>query len=234
MNVVREAVSGIYLDAENFGELLLPNKEVLPKRESKEICEVFLYYDAKENVVATTLKPYGVVGKFACLKVIEVAEIGAFLDWGLSKDLFVPMGEQQEMMEEGESHIVYIYKDLKRNRLAASSKLKSFLNKESTSFTENQKVDLLIAHETELGINAIINDSHWGLLYYDEVFQDLEYGQSVEGYIKKIRTDHKIDLSLEFQGYAKMDDLEEKILSHLNGNGGKTTITDKSLPGRNL
>ncbi|MBZ0165335.1 MAG: GntR family transcriptional regulator, partial [Candidatus Omnitrophica bacterium] len=191
LNVVKESAAGIYLDAGDFGEILLLKDDATDQRASKESCEVFLYYDSKEKVMATTQRPYGCVGEFAFLKVVEASPMGAFLDWGLPKDLFVPVREQQKLMEQGERHIVYIYKDPQRNRLVASSRLNNYLNKEPAAYGENEKVGLLIAHETELGINAIVNHSHWGLLYRDEVFQKLKYGQKIDGYVKKVRANNK-------------------------------------------
>lgn len=230
LKVVRESEEGLYLDAEGLGELLLPKEEVPTEYASNTPVEVFLYSNSKEVVVPTTKKPLGRVGRFSCLDVVSVSEIGAFLDWGLPKDLFVPISEQKEAMAVGGQYIVYIYKDPKRNRLAASSKLDSFLDKVPAEYGQNEKVDLLICHQTELGINAIINNVHWGLLYLDEVFQSLEYGQRVEGYIKKMRDDDKIDLSLEMPGYQKMDSLQEQIMSYLTEHNGTMDVTDKSSP----
>jgi len=230
LNVVNESEAGILLDAGDLGELLLPKNEVLDNSEGSDKCEVFLYYDAKESVIATTKTPYGCVGEFAYLKVIDVTEIGAFLDWGLPKDLFVPISEQQSVMEKNDYYIIFIYKDSQRNRLVGSSRYEKYLSKDLAKFELNEKVTLLIAHESELGINAIINNSHLGLLYFDEVFQQLEYGQRIDAYIKKMREDNKIDLSLEKQGYVKKDDLEEKIIILLNENNGEIKITDKSSP----
>ncbi len=152
------------------------------------------------------------------------------MDWGLPKDLFVPLHEQKEIMEKGQFHIVYVYKDEKRDHLAASARLDAFLDKEPANFKENDKVDLLICNETDLGFKAIINNQFWGLLYKDEVFQDLQYGQRVDGFIKKMREGGKIDLSLHVQGYHRMDDLEQKILDQIELNGGTFNITDKSSP----
>lgn len=230
LKVIKESQTDICLDAENFGELVLSKDELPANYQLKEQIQVFLYFNSKEEAVATTQEPYGCVGEFACLEVIDRAEIGAFLDWGLPKDLFVPANEQERSMEKGEKYIVYIYKDSKRNRLAASAKLQNYLKKEPAGFIDNQKVELLIAHETELGVNAIVNNSYWGLLYHDELFQNLEYGQRISGYVKKIREDAKIDLSLQLQGYQKTDSLQEEIISYLSKANRKITLTDKSSP----
>lgn len=230
LKVIKNTEEDVYLDAGNYGELLLSKKDISIDYQIKETIEVFLYCDAEGEIIPTTKKPYVIVGKFACLKVISVLPIGAFLDWGLPKDLFVPRGEQKEDMIEKESYVVYLYKENGRNRIAASSKLDAFLDKEPISFKENDQIDLLICDQTELGYKAIINDSYWGLLYKDEIFQRLEYGQRVKGFIKKVREKGKIDLNLERQGYHKMDTLEKRIISEINKEGGVLMVTDKSSP----
>ncbi len=230
LEVVRKLGSGVYLDGGEAGELLLAVDQAPENCFAGDTIEVFLYYNSDKKTIATTQKPYAAVGEFACLKVVDVLEMGAFLDWGLPKDLFVPASEQKDVMEKGESYVVYVYKDEQRDYLAASSRLDAFLDQEPASFQENDKVDLLICHQTDLGFNAIINNAFWGLLYQDEVFQELEYGQRVEGFIKKMRKGGKIDLSLHIQGYHRMDELEQKILQWIDLEGGACEITDKSSP----
>jgi len=230
LKVIKESGAGVHLDGGPFGELVLPREEVPSNYHTGKEIEVFLYTYTKDKTVPTTKKPYATVGEFAGLEVTDVSAAGAFLDWGLPRDLFIPLSEQQEKMEKGESYIVYIYMDTRCNRVAVSAKLDEFLNKEPAVFQNNDKVDLLICRQTEIGYEAIINNSHWGLLYRDEVFQTLEFGQKMEGYIKKMREDGKIDLSLQVQGYQKMDSLEEKIISYLNSKDGEMSITDKSPP----
>lgn len=230
LKVVRCMGSGLYLDGAEAGELLLPTDQAPEDCDVGDSVEVFLYYNADKKIVATTQRPYAAVGEFACLEVVDVLEIGAFLDWGLPKDLFVPLHEQKEAMEKGQFHIVYVYKDEKRDNLAASARLDAFLDKEPADFKENDKVDLLICNETDLGFKAIINNQFWGLLYKDEVFQELQYGQRIDGFIKKIRPGGKIDLSLHIQGYHKLDDLQQKILDEVRLNGGTLALTDKSAP----
>jgi len=230
LKIVKAREAGVYLDGGDCGELLLPKDQIFSDCQVGETLEVFLYRSSKEKVVPTTTKPHAMVGEFSYLKVVDVLDVGAFLDWGLPKDLFVPESEQKEAMENGKSYVVYIYKDDRRDHVAASSKLDAFLDKEPVVFRENEKVDLLVCHQTELGYKVIINDSHWGLLYKDEVFQNLECGQRVEGFIKKIREDGKIDLSLQVQGYQKMNDLEGRIIAQINREGGTLKVTDKSSP----
>ena len=230
LKILKEIEDGVYLDAGDFGELLLPSDQSPVDCQVGQTLEVFLYCDSEQRVIPTTKRPYAAVGQFFCLKVVDVLAVGAFLDWGLPKDLFVPFSEQKEVMEKGGSYVVYVYKDDRRNRVAASSRLDAFLDKVPAIYQENEKVDLLICNQTDLGYKAIINDSHWGLLYREEVFQRLEYGQRVKGFIKKIREDGKINLSSQTQGYRKKDDLEKAIIARLNKKGGELTITDKSSP----
>ena len=230
LKIIKESKAGVYLDAEGYGAIFLPADQAPANCRTGEALEVFLYCDSNERAIPTTQKPYVLPGEFACLKVVDVLSIGAFLDWGLPKDLFVPLCEQKEIMEKGESYVVHVYKDKERDRVAASTKLDTFLDKEIEIFLENEKVDLLICNQTELGYNAIINNTHWGLLYKEEVFQDLKYGQRIEGFIKKVREDDRIDLSLQIQGYQKMDNLEEKIIAQIKKEGGVSNLTDKSTP----
>ncbi|MFC1510536.1 S1 RNA-binding domain-containing protein [Candidatus Omnitrophota bacterium] len=230
LKVLKDNEAGIYLDALDYGELLLPRDQVPIDYQPAETLDVFLYCDSKEQVQPTTKRPYAAVGEFACLEVIDVLSTGAFLDWGLPKDLFVPLGEQREVMKKGQSYVVYVTKVEGRNRMAASSRLDAFLDNEPVNFKENEKVRLLVCHQTDLGFNAIINNMHWGLLYKDEIFQPLEYGQRVEGFIKKIRKDGKIDLSLQVQGYQRVETLEEEIIAQVKKQGGELNVTDKSDP----
>jgi predicted RNA-binding protein (virulence factor B family) len=230
LKIMKESRDGVYLDAKGYGVIFLSAEQAPADCRVGEALEVFLYCDSNGMAIPTTQKPYVLPGEFACLKVVDVLSIGAFLDWGLPKDLFVPLCEQKENMEKGESYVVRAYKDKKQDRVAATTKLDTFLNKELGIFLENEKVDLLICNQTELGYNAIINNTHWGLLYKEEVFQDLKYGQRIEGFIKKVREDGRIDLSLQIQGYQKMDNLQEKIIAQINNEGGVSNLTDKSTP----
>ena len=170
------------------------------------------------------------IGTCAFCSVVSVVAIGAFLDWGFTKDLFVPASEQKERMQVGESVIVYIYRDGKTDRIAASTKLDKYLDKSPAPFKEDDKVNLLIADQTDMGYKAIINGSHWGLLYKGEVFQALRYGQAIEGFIRKIRDDGKIDLYLQKGGPQNVDDLFVKIMAHLKSSGGFSPLSDKTPP----
>ncbi len=221
---------GVYLDGGTYGMLFLPAEELSGKVRAGDTVEVFVYYDADKNTIATTTRPYAVVGEFAFLKVVHACDIGVFLDWGLPKDLFVPVKEQIGPMDAGESYVVYIYKDKERDHVAASARLDKFTDQQPSGLKENDQVDLLIYQETEFGFKAVVNEKFSGLLYKNEVFQKLERGQKTPGFIKKIRDDGRIDLSLHVQGYHKMAELEQKIIDEINKNNGTLTLTDKSSP----
>jgi uncharacterized protein len=174
--------------------------------------------------------PNELVGMCDIFKVVSATGFGAFLDWGFPKDLFVPWVEQQRKMKEGEAYIVYIYCDAKTQRLAASSKLDKFLGPAPADIKTGGTVDLLICDETPLGFKAVVNNVCWGLLYKQEVFQTLRYGQRLEGFVKKVREDGKVDLCLQKPGYQVVSSLSEKILAHLKGAGGTSALTDKTPP----
>ena len=228
--VIKAGARGLHLDAGEHGEVIVAKREFRSGPMPTDTLRVFLYFDGDEQVVATTHEPFAQVGEFACLEAVTVSDIGAFLDWGLPKDLFVPKAEQLEQMEEGDWYIVYVYKDPKRNRLAASGKIDNFVNKKPAKYKANEAVDLMICFQSELGYEAIINHQHLGLLYAGEVFSKLEYGQKIKGYVKKVRDDGKIDLSLQPLGYKSSGRLEDRIMEHLNQQQGQMLITDKSAP----
>jgi len=225
---------GVYLDAEDLYEVLLPKKYVPRDLAIGDEIQVFLYLDSEDRPVATTLTPKAQLAEFAYLPVVDVNNTGAFLDWGLEKDLFVPYGEQHRPMEVGHSYIVYLYLDKIKGRITASSKIDKFLDDEKPhDFTPQQAVKLLIANSTDLGYKAIINNSHWGVLYSNEVHQRLSFGQSIDGFIKRIRPDGKIDLSLTSLhdgGKETRDKYEKIILGYLKQQGGFAPVHDKTDP----
>ncbi len=220
---------GAFLDAKNLGEVLLPKKLSPDDLSVGDFVTVFLYQDADSRIVATTEKPKAQVGEFAYLPVTAISKFGAFVDWGLSKDVLVPLAEQHRQMEVGQSYIVYIYLDQIDGRITASSKIDKFLKEESTDFTPQQPVDLIIANSTDLGYKAIINHSHWGVLYNNDVFQRLSFGQHKKGFIKYIRPDGKIDLSLQ-GGKETRDKYSKIIVNYLNKENGFAAVHDKSDP----
>ena len=231
LRVVKELDFGIYLDGgEEFGEVLLPIRQVTPGIEPEDMLEVFLYKDSEDRVIATTKEPYAVVEEFAVLRVAEVNKVGAWLDWGLDKHLLVPFREQKQDMEEGRSYLVYVYIDHETQRLVASSKLDKFLDNVPSEYKEGQEVNLLISNQSDIGYVAVINNLHTGLLYKNEVFQKLKRGQKIKGYIRKMREDEKIDLILKKPGYDKIGDISQNILTKLKDSGGTIAIGDKSTP----
>ncbi len=229
LTVVKEVDFGVYLDGGGLGEILLPQRYVPQNCKAGDILKVFIYLDSEDRVIATTEHPYAMVGDFALLKVVSVTSVGAFLDWGLPKDLLVPYREQNTTMKEGKSYIVRVYLD-NSNRIAASAKLDKYLDKEPGGLQEGQEVELFICNQTDIGYKAIINSSHWGVLHFNEVFQTLKRGQKIKGFIRKIRDDDKIDLCLHKSGYEKVDDVTGTIITVLKEQGGFISVTDKSSP----
>ena len=230
LDVVKAVDFGFYLDAKDLGEVLLPRKNAPTDLSVGDSIEVFLYLDSEDRPVATTQKPKAHVGEFAYLKVLANTDVGAFLDWGLDKDVLVPFSEQHRPMEVGHSYLVYLYLDKVDGRITASSKIDKFLDDEKPhDFRPQQTVNLIIANSTDLGFKAIVNHSHWGVLYKDDVYQRLSFGQSIKGYIKHVRPDGKIDLSLQ-GGQETRDKYSEIILNHLKRHNGFAAVHDKSDP----
>jgi len=228
--VVKEVDFGIYLDGGDLGEILMPKRYVPEGTQPEDTIDAFIYLDSEDRLVATTEKPLAMVEEFALLQVVAVTPVGAFLNWGLPKDLFVPFREQRQPMEEGKKYLVYVYVDTNTKRIAASSKIENYLDNIPVDYDVDEEVDLIIVNETDLGYNAIIDNSHLGILYKNEVFQPLNPGDRIPGYIKKIRTDGKIDLRLEKIGYEKISSFVDRIIAELQKNKGFLPLTDKSSP----
>ncbi len=232
LQVIKEVDFGFYLDSEDeeWGEILLPFNSAPKDCELYDWLEVFIYFDSEDRIIATTHRPHAVVGEFNLLRVASVEKVGAFLDWGLPKDLLVPFGEQKVRLKNDRSYIVWVYRDDSSGRIVASTRLQKFISKEPGEYEVGQPVELLIAKETELGYKAIIDNSHWGFLFQNEVFQKLRVGKKLRGYIKNIREDGKIDLSLTTTGYEKVGGIAEKILTMLKSKNGFLPITAKTPP----
>lgn len=230
LKVLRVVTIGVYLDGDTIGDVLMPKRYVPYGTKEGDEVEVFIYLDSEDRLIATTETPLAMVGDFAFLKVVSVSNYGAFLDWGLMKDLLVPFREQKEKMEKDRSYMVYVYFDDETGRIAASAKIDRFLDNVSPQYQPGDEVDLMIASRTELGYKAIINGLHSGILYYNQVFKPLVMGLKLKGYVAKVREDEKIDLMLERLGYEKMDDLSEQVLAVLRDNGGAMQVSDKSSP----
>ena len=230
LTVIKKLDFGIYLDGGEGEEILLPRRYVPEGCSVGDQLEVFVYLDSEDMLIATTETPKAEVGECAFLKVIEVNRVGAFLDWGLPKDLLVPFGEQQKPMQVGQSYVVYLYIDPASERIAASTKLDKFLSDTSPYYKEQQAVELLICGRTDLGYRAVVDGATIGLLFKSDVLQPISIGQKMKGYIKHIRADKKLDLCLQLVNRQALDALSKQILAYLNKEGGQSTLTEKSPP----
>jgi predicted RNA-binding protein (virulence factor B family) len=229
LKIDRETKVGLFL-TNGKDDVLLPNKYVPNDFTIGDDLTVFVYLDHEERPVATTLKPLITLNSFAVLKVNYINTFGAFLNWGMEKDLFVPFKEQARPMEKDKRYIVTMYLDKQTGRLAASSKINQFLDKEPLDVEVGQEVDLMVSHITEIGINVIINGKFRGLAYQNEVFETVSPGYKTKGYIKTIRPDGKIDVSFQKQGFEAIDDSAQQVLEALKQNGGLLRLNDNSHP----
>lgn len=230
LRIEREVDFGAYLDGGEIGEILIPAKYLPEDYQIDDYLDVFVYKDSEDRLIATTEEPYAEVGDFAFLKVKSVNNVGAFMDWGLLKDLLVPYSEQRNKLVEGTSRLVYIYLDQATDRIVGSTKIDKFLDNIPPDYEEGQEVDLIIGEETDLGVKVIINKSHTGLLYRNEIFQPIKPGQKIKGFIKKLREDEKIDVALQQQGYQAALTEKDQILQKLKSAGGFLEVNDKSSP----
>ncbi len=230
LTVDRIKSPGAYLINDEDEDVLLPNKYVSEDLQVGDQIEVFIYLDGEERIVATTENPYIKLNDFAVLKANNVNKIGAFMDWGLEKDLFIPFREQELKIKEGSSYLVYMYFDRQTERLVGSTKLSKYLDNTDHQLQIRDKVDLIVWSSSDLGTKVIINKKHLGLLYSNEVFKKLKFGQQITGFIKKTRSDNKIDVSLEEISYKNIEPNAQKILNLLEKNNGHLKLNDKSHP----
>ncbi|XCF05196.1 S1-like domain-containing RNA-binding protein [Tamlana crocina] len=230
MEILRETDHGVYLIDKDDEEVLLPNRYVPESFKIWDELEVFVYLDNEERPVATTDRPYIMKGDFALLRCNQVTEYGAFLDWGMVKELFCPFKEQAFKMKPGGWYLVYCYLDEKTNRLVASSKTNRFLDNKKLTVKEFDVVDLIVSHPSDMGMNVIVNKTHTGLVYKNNIFKDLSVGDKLKGIVKKIRSGNKLDITLEQVGYRNIEPNAEKVLQELQDNGGYLDLTDKSSP----
>jgi predicted RNA-binding protein (virulence factor B family) len=228
LKILREKSFGLYLDGGDLGEVLLPHREVPKDNVIGGFLEVFIYTDSEDRPVATLKAPKAMPGEFARLKCVAVTGVGAFLDWGLAKELLVPFREQKSRMEPGKTYLVHVHVDAVSGRIIASTRLSRHLDRTPHSFKPGEAVDLTIFGKTALGYKAIINGTHSGLLFAEKVFQTLQPGEKTKGYIGAIRDDGKIDLTLQAPGRARVGDLEERIMAELGARGGFWAIGDHS------
>lgn len=230
LSAKRRTLNGYYLIDEDDNEVLLPNKYVPSGMVAGDKISVFVYRDSEDRLIATNLVPNIMLNEFAVMEVIDVNPVGAFMDWGLEKDLLVPFSEQVQRMNIGGSYPIYLYLDDKTDRLVGTGKIDRYLERDDITVIVDQEVDLLICNSTDLGINVIINNIHRGLLYDNELFQAVSPGERLKGFVKNVRPDNKIDVSLQKQGYANVEPNSEKILQKLKDNDGFLNLTDKSDP----
>jgi predicted RNA-binding protein (virulence factor B family) len=229
LEVSRESPHGMYLHSSK-GEILMPNRYVTPEMKPGDQIRVFVYTDSEDRLVAITQEPKAIVGEFASLLVKDVTTVGAFLDWGLDKDLLLPYREQLHPVHSGDQVVVYLITDPKTERVIAISKIQAFIQQEPEGLEENQAVELMIYDQSPLGYKALINRKFSGLLYKNEMFEDLKLGEVRQGFIKKIREDGKLDVSLQQQGVKGMKDARSSLLEALQQQGGFLPLHDKSSP----
>ena len=232
LEIAREVDFGVYLTSED-GDILLPKKYLPEGAKVGDFVRVFVYRDSEDRVIATNLTPYATVGEFAGLLCKDVSGFGAFMDWGLEKDLLVPLNNQKDKMIPGRKYCVYVYLDDASDRIVGTSKINKYLNPDTSDLKDGQQAQLLIAEYTDLGYNVIINNEFKGLLYRNEVFKELEIGDRVTGYVKAIRTDNKVDVTLrkpDADTFSEMDETSATVMQLLEGQGGTLNLSDKSEP----
>ncbi len=228
LEVVRLEERGVYLDGHECGEILLPKYEGGEDKEIGAWVRVFIYNDSEDRLIATTRVPKVIVGECAKLRVVQVNQAGAFLDWGLSKDLMLPFGEQKRRVSEGLEVVVRPYVDEETGRIAATTKLGRFLGKGGRKFLEDEQVDILVVRRSTPGYNVIVEGTQWGMIYHDQIFQPVTIGDKLKGYVLMTREDDKLDIILQKPGAEKVGSLAEKIMTKLQAEGGFINVGDKS------
>lgn len=230
LRILRLTTVGAYLGDEHDNDVLLPNKYVTQEMSVGEDINVFLYKDSEDRLVATTEKPYITLNEFAYLQVKQLTPFGAFLDWGLEKDLLVPFREQTSKLEEDKYYLIYLKLDEETNRLVATAKTNKYFSTDTSELELNQEVDLLICETFDLGVKIVVNGKFLGIIYHNDVNRKLRRGDYTKGFIYNIREDGKLDVRLEVSGYAKVEPNAEKLLAILNNRKGVLYLTDKSDP----
>ena len=228
LRVVKEVDFGMYLDGGEDGEILLPLRYVPEGCQPGDELNVFIYLDNEERLVATTLTPLVQVGEFACLEVAWVNQFGAFLNWGLMKDLFVPFSEQKMKMQVGRKYVIHAHLDDESYRIVASAKVERYLSKDRPEYASGDEVNILIWQKTDLGFKAIIDNKYSGLLYENEIFSTLQTGMEMKAFVKQVREDGKVDLILQKPGFEKIDDFSKTLLNYIRENDGRIRLNDKS------
>ncbi|MCB9252024.1 MAG: GntR family transcriptional regulator [Flavobacteriales bacterium] len=228
LEVIKQLDFGIYLDGLDMGEILMPKQYVPENTKPGDTIEAFIYFDSEDRIIATSIIPYALAGEFASLKAVSVSQSGAFLDWGLPKDLFVPFREQKMDMKEGSYYVVYVYLDQVSHRMVASTRIEKFLSEEKPVYENGEAVTILVYQKTDIGYKAIINQKHMGVIHFSDVFKKLEYGGEMLAYVRKLKEDGKIDLVLQKPGYESIDPISVSILDRLKKNNGFLPLNDKS------
>ena len=231
LEVTKTADFGVFLDGDDYGSVMLPNKYVPEGTNVGDHIDVFLYFDSESQLAATIDKPIAQVGEWGLMQVEGVSSTGAFVNWGIKeKDLLIPFSEQRARFTAGQNILVYVYTDKASGRIVGTTKFNKWLDKTPANYQVNEEVNLIIAERSQLGYKAIVNGEHWGMIFPSDVFGKLFIGKKLKGYIKQIREDGKIDLALQKVGVAKMDDLSSKIVESLEKKGGFLPLNDKSSP----
>jgi uncharacterized protein len=229
LKVVKQVDFGLYLDADGE-EILLPKRFVPRGAKEGDELEVFIYHDNEQRLIATTQRPLAAVGEIALMKVVSTTEHGAFLSWGIMKDVFLPLSQQSNRIHVDKEYLVYLFIDRQTGRVTATEKLDKYVRNEELTVQEGDEVDLIVWQQTDIGYKLIINSKHTGVLHFSDVFRDLEYGEKLKGYIKKIREENKIDIGIGEVGYKRVVSETDRIIQLLEENGGYLPYSDKSSP----
>ncbi|MFP3861265.1 MAG: S1 RNA-binding domain-containing protein, partial [Bacteroidales bacterium] len=230
LKVVRSSDQGFYLTKGEEDAILLPNRYTPAGLQIDDEIDVFVYTDSQGRLIATTLKPKLTLHEFALLHVTSITKFGAFMDWGIAKELLVPFREQEKRLQEGDSAVTYLFYDEVSERLVGSTKIRKFLDNEDISLEVDEQTDILVYEQTDIGYKCIVNNQYEGMIYENEIFQQINIGDKLIAYVKKVRSDGKIDLQIQQPGYSKVAPNAEKILQHLKANNGWLPLTDKSEP----
>ncbi len=230
LKVVKKVDFGLYLDGGESGEILLPKRYVDDSMNVGDELSVFIYCDSEDRLVATTEKPLIEVGEFGLLKAVEVNRVGAFMEWGLQKDLLVPFREQSQEIRVGGSYVVYAFLDNATKRIVGSTKLNKYVGNRIPRYSEGDTVDILAVHKTDLGYKVIVDNLFWGMIYNNDLFDPLSPGDRIPAYVKTVRDDGKIDVTLRERGGERVFQLANRIMGYLHDAGGEMTLSDSSSP----
>jgi predicted RNA-binding protein (virulence factor B family) len=230
LEALKDTPQGVYLITDDGNEILLPNKYVPADIAMGDMVEVFVYTDSEDRPIATTLEPKVKLNQCAFLKAVDVNDYGAFFDWGMEKDLLVPFSEQFLRVTAGKRYLIYLYKDEKTNRMVGTTKMGRFIRLNELTLKTGDQVDLLVSGETEIGYKVIVNNQHYGMVFKNEIFKPIEIGEKLKGYLQRVRTDNKLDITLNSSNLSEVEVLANKIFERLLKEDGKLNFSDKSTP----